>query len=91
MLLRDGPGFGLYFMTFEAMKRTFKVADNDRKEHNFWGMSDSQVALRQFLSGGIAGMITWTAAFPADTIKTRLQSEKGSKRSSALQMIIRTV
>ena len=26
----------------------------------------------EFISGGFAGVITWTIAFPADTIKTKI-------------------
>lgn len=30
MLLRDGPGFGIYFMGFELMKRSLGVSEQDR-------------------------------------------------------------
>ena len=39
MLVRDGPGFGLYFMGFEFNKRFLGVSEKDRKD-NYNGMSD---------------------------------------------------
>ena len=39
MLLRDAPGFGVYFCSFEFFKRTFGVSDRDR-EAGFGGMSE---------------------------------------------------
>ncbi len=70
MLMRDGPGFGIYFMGFEFNKRHLGVSDWDREHHNYYGMSESQISVRRFLSGGVAGCLTWTIAYPADTIKT---------------------
>ena len=76
MLLRDGPGFGVYFAMFEVNKRKLGVSEKDRVDHNYHGMSQLQVAARKFISGGVAGCATWTVAYPADTLKTRLQSAK---------------
>jgi len=33
MLLRDGPGFGLYFTLFEAVKRRLGVSEKDRQSN----------------------------------------------------------
>ena len=41
MLLRDGPGFAVYFCTFEALKRKLKVSEQDRLEHNYHGMTQT--------------------------------------------------
>ncbi len=40
MLLRDGPGFGIYFMGFEMVKRSLGVSEHDRTEFNYYGMSE---------------------------------------------------
>lgn len=40
MLLRDGPGFGLYFCGFELVKRKFGVSENDKLFYNYYGMTD---------------------------------------------------
>ena len=39
MLLRDGPGFAIYFCTFEALKRRFRVSEKDRLENDYHGMT----------------------------------------------------
>jgi hypothetical protein len=39
MLIRDGPGFGIYFMMFENNKRRLGVSEKDRLEHQYYGMS----------------------------------------------------
>jgi solute carrier family 25 carnitine/acylcarnitine transporter 20/29 len=82
MLLRDGPGFGLYFTLFEAVKRRLGVSDKDRQHNQYNGLNNTQVAMRQFLAGGFSGAITWTFSFPFDTIKTRMQAESGATRSN---------
>jgi hypothetical protein len=73
MLVRDGPGFGMYFMIFAKMKSLLGVAESD-KAHDYNGLSGFQVGLRQFVSGGTAGASTWCFCYPADTIKTKLQT-----------------
>jgi hypothetical protein len=40
MLLRDGPGFGIYFCGFEMVKRRLGVSENDRVEFGYYGMTD---------------------------------------------------
>jgi len=35
------------------------------------------------MSGGIAGCLTWTIAYPADSIKTRLQTVKNQSNIGA--------
>ena len=67
MLVRDVPGFAIYFGSFEAFKTLLGVANGKAEQ-----MSKSSYNLRKFLSGGLAGVITWTIAFPADSIKTKL-------------------
>jgi hypothetical protein len=39
MLIRDGPGFGIYFMMFENNKRRLGVSEKDRTNNNYYGMS----------------------------------------------------
>jgi hypothetical protein len=39
MLIRDGPGFGIYFCLFEAMKRRLGVSEAER-ENNFNRVTD---------------------------------------------------
>ena len=71
MLIRDGPGFGIYFMTFAKLKAKLGVSESDKQRH-YNGLSSQQVGLRQFVSGGLAGGATWMFCYPADLIKTKL-------------------
>lgn len=41
--------------------------------------------INSFLSGGIAGVISWTIIYPIDTIKTRIQSNKKLKYLDAIK------
>lgn len=74
MFIRDAPGFGIYFSTYEFLKRSWGVSEVDKNEHNYHGMSSNQVSLRLFLGGGFSGMATWFICYPADHLKTRLQT-----------------
>ena len=76
MFIRDTPGFAIYFGIYEYFKRCAKVSEGDKLQHNYHGISSYQVKLRLFVCGGLAGMVTWFAAYPADTLKTKLQVQK---------------
>jgi solute carrier family 25 carnitine/acylcarnitine transporter 20/29 len=68
LLIRDVPGFAIYFGSFEANKKFLGVHETGK----YGELTASEVAFRKFISGGFAGVITWTIAFPADTIKTKI-------------------
>ena len=74
MFIRDTPGFAIYFGMYESLKRQAGVSQTDKTQHNYYGMTDPQVKLRIFVSGGFAGVFTWFFCYPADTLKTRLQT-----------------
>ena len=38
-------------------------------------MSPMQYKVSLLLSGGFSGMVTWFCCFPADTLKTRMQTQ----------------
>jgi hypothetical protein len=87
LLIRDVPGFAIYFGAFEGFKTLFGVAN--RKQDT--GLSKGQTALRKFLAGGLAGVVTWTIAFPADTIKTKMQTAKQGDNASTMQVFAKVV
>jgi hypothetical protein len=74
MLLRDGPGFAVHFATFGYLKTQLKVGDQDRIHENYNGLTDYQVAFRKFIAGGLTGIVTYSFAFPLDTVKTNMQA-----------------
>ncbi|PYH94708.1 mitochondrial carrier [Aspergillus ellipticus CBS 707.79] len=62
---RDAIGYGFYFWSYEYCKRL--TASNDDE-------TNSMIAMKILLCGGIAGIVTWASVFPLDMVKTRLQA-----------------
>eukprot|EP00029_Vermamoeba_vermiformis_P012688 TRINITY_DN7588_c0_g1_i1.p1 TRINITY_DN7588_c0_g1~~TRINITY_DN7588_c0_g1_i1.p1 ORF type:complete len:157 (+),score=16.00 TRINITY_DN7588_c0_g1_i1:385-855(+) len=62
-LIRDVPGFGIYFGSYEYFR---SVLANKDGELSPW---------RQITAGGLAGMISWGFAHPPDVVKTRVQAQ----------------
>ena len=75
MLIRDGPGFAIYFTTYEFLKRQAGVSDQDKLTEKFKQMPSLQYKISLLLCGGFSGVVTWTLCFPADTLKTRVQTQ----------------
>lgn len=65
--LRDFVGSGIYFCTYESLKRAFSKAFHD-KQHQF-------TPLHYMISGGLAGILSWSALFPIDTVKSKMQKQ----------------
>ena len=76
MMMRDAPGFAAYFCLFGVMKKVFGVhPDNCKKcDHNHFSN-----VMKKLLSGGIAGVTVWTMCFPADLIKSTMQTHEGER------------
>ena len=70
-LLRDGPGSAAYFATYEYIKRRMTPKDASGNPQGELSLSAVTVA------GACAGVAMWIPVFPADTIKSRLQSAEG--------------
>jgi len=62
-LLRDVPASVGYFGGYEVIKRALKPKD-----------SNELSAVSVVVAGGLAGMLNWTIAIPADVIKSRIQT-----------------
>lgn len=71
-ILRDGPGVGLFFLTFHQSKiiLTNKMNNNNNNKP----ISSTTTFLIKLLSGSFAGIGFWLWAFPVDTIKTVMES-----------------
>ncbi|EME42103.1 hypothetical protein DOTSEDRAFT_63982 [Dothistroma septosporum NZE10] len=76
-LARDGPGSAAYFATYEVIKRRLTPKDPETGK-------PGQLSLTAIMTaGGAAGVAMWTAVFPVDTVKSRLQSAEGNQSISA--------
>jgi len=64
-LLRDVPSTGFYFVTYEFLKEKFNLNS---------GRKDALAQFEIFFAGGMAGVVNWIFAYPADVAKSRFQT-----------------
>ena len=74
MLMRDVPGFAWYFMFYEWSRLKLGVTDTDKVTFAYQNKSKLEISLTTMLCGGVAAQTTWLICYPADLIKTRLQT-----------------
>ncbi|KAF9897317.1 hypothetical protein BX616_005814 [Lobosporangium transversale] len=65
-ILRDAPGYGVYFWSYEGLKRALEIPPGETGGINTWKL---------LLAGGVAGICSWVSVYPLDVIKTRLQTQ----------------
>jgi solute carrier family 25 carnitine/acylcarnitine transporter 20/29 len=67
-MLRDFPSYGVWFGVYEYLKDVFIRR---------WQWDGPLAAsLSQFAAGGCAGAAAWTAVYPIDVVKSRIQSSR---------------
>lgn len=66
MLIREIPGCTAYFLTFQLVGRALLVDGETVHTSALW---------KHLLAGGLAGVAFWTALYPADVVKTRMQTQ----------------
>ena len=66
--LRDSFGYGVYFWSYEYSTRL--LAAQVGTDHG-----PKVAAMKVLLCGGISGVVSWTACFPLDVVKTRVQTQ----------------
>ncbi|KAI8062646.1 mitochondrial carrier domain-containing protein [Gongronella butleri] len=82
-ILRDFPSYGLYFITYEGLKRTFQSLKKNPED----GLTTADL----LMAGGFAGLAAWIPAFPQDVIKSRVQDDPRIKNSrEALRIVLRS-
>lgn len=64
-LLREGPSYGVYFATFEWLKR--KWTDKSDGTISGWKL---------MMAGGLSGITGWLSTYPMDVIKTKIQAQE---------------
>ena len=59
-ILRDVPGAGIYFVTYEALIR----------------QCETPTTFAVLMAGGIGGILSWIFTYPTDVIKSRIQADR---------------
>lgn len=80
-LLRDIPASGMYFMTYEVIKEALTPAET---QDTF-----GQKLLVAIPAGGMAGILNWVVAMPADVLKSRLQTAPEGTYPNGLRDVFR--
>jgi solute carrier family 25 carnitine/acylcarnitine transporter 20/29 len=68
MLVREVPGCCAYFLTFQAVARHL-LSETEAS------VADASV-WKHLVAGGLAGVAFWTVTYPADVVKTRIQTRE---------------
>lgn len=63
-LIRETPGFGVYFWAYDVLTRSLGCEPEDR-----------YMIPKLLFAGGMAGIASWLSAYPVDVIKSRLQAD----------------
>lgn len=64
LLVREVPGYFIFFGSYELSRTIFTPAGKNKEEIGL---------LRTAVSGGNAGVVSWTFTFPVDVLKSRIQ------------------
>ncbi|XP_019750522.1 solute carrier family 25 member 47-A isoform X1 [Hippocampus comes] len=79
LALRDGPGFGMYFLTYNTI---CELLSESRTEKPAWSAV--------MLAGGFAGTVAWSMSTPMDVIKARLQVD-GSRETRRYRGLVHCI
>uniref|UniRef100_A0A914LAQ6 Mitochondrial carrier protein n=2 Tax=Meloidogyne incognita group TaxID=654580 RepID=A0A914LAQ6_MELIC len=79
-LIREVPGYFCFFGAYEMSRRFLTPIGKTKEEIG---------VLRTAISGGIGGMALWTAIFPADVVKSRMQIGETGRFSTILLKIVK--
>ncbi|XP_047200915.1 mitochondrial basic amino acids transporter isoform X5 [Girardinichthys multiradiatus] len=63
-LLRETPGFGVYFLAYDALTRSLGCEPED-----------PYMIPKLLFAGGMSGIASWLSTYPVDVIKSRLQAD----------------
>lgn len=75
--LREAPGYGTYFLTYEALTRS--------------NSSTPISTFQMLMAGGLAGTSSWVVTYPIDVIKSRLQADITGRYSGAVDCLRQSI
>ena len=65
-MIRNVPSYGLFFAVNSFLAEKFT--------------SEMRPSTALLLAGGLTGLVSWTVAFPSDTLKSKMQADNPEKR-----------
>lgn len=77
-LIRDVPGYGIYFFVFEGVCRMFLP---------YTPPGESLGVVPLLVAGGLSGVANWFCVYPFDVLKSRFQSDGTHKYSSYVDLV----
>lgn len=89
LVLRDVPGWGIYFWSYELLKDMCGISDclkdvnSQQHDKNYW----LNMAILMWC-GGVAGQLSWIASYPYDIVKTQIQVNE-TRRVPMLEVVRR--
>jgi solute carrier family 25 carnitine/acylcarnitine transporter 20/29 len=72
-IMRETPGFGIYFTTYNYLNNNYNMENNN--------------LMKNFLFGSISGLSAWTFIYPADMVKTIIQSDNNTNIKNVINNI----
>lgn len=78
--VREAPSFGVYFLSFEFLLRSFESSDPE--------IGVSTPAL--LMAGGLAGMASWLCTYPIDVVKSRIQADMKNEYKNAWDCVVKS-
>ena len=68
LLLRDMPGWGVYFWCYEFLKKAFNLQEAKKNGTEYSWLN---IAIKVWCAG-VAGQASWAIGYPQDIIKTHI-------------------
>lgn len=79
ILIKDGPGYGFFFATYEYMKR--RQRNNYQIKHDVQELPRLVESSHVLLAGGTAGMVFGVLSHPVDVVKSTMQTDSSYKNT----------
>lgn len=81
-LLRDVPASGMYFLTYEYVKKAMAPKEGETQD-------PSKRLMVTIFAGGMAGIANWAIGMPADVLKSRLQTASEGTYKNGIRDVFR--
>jgi len=78
-LIKDGSGYGIFFATYEYMKRRQRM--NYQMEHGVEELPRLVESSHVLLAGGTAGVVFGVLSHPIDVVKSTMQTDPSHKNT----------